>query len=774
MDFNNSGKDPVGVDTEVSQVTQDNTQDNTPPQHIIPPTHSPPPVYSPEQQTKPTTNVNTDTTTDMNTDSNTNVYTNTNTNTNTNTGDGSNTGADSNTNISQDLSTSNTVSGGQITPIQTPTINKPPSKQPSIEGDDKKSPISTTTIVGISSAAVLLVIAIVAFIFLKKRKRNNKNDGQNNSEKEESVYQIGSEFLKTDNQITLPFNDSNSITSDVISESAFYKHNSNLFNTPNNKSDVVIDVPVNKTSIDNENRSDPYTQNQNQNQVNESNLYHLDVNFDTPTLDLAFPKPALKSSLSSNWFPEDSSNNVNNKETPDNAKARYVTNNVISSPEKVLATEEMLRIDSEYDTKDDQETKRASASDQGIEIIGENIRLQTPTPVSNAGSSSSVGGKEKSSSDEIIRHSPQVNLTPKKSILKKSSASRAYNGGTPTRNTSVKKTTTIGRSTSTRNKNGSGSMSNDNLSGNMSQSLGSAEEEIVSLQSIGRTNTVNSVATTASNMTGVRLPPAFTAFHHALPTPPTPKSTKFLGTDGELLPGQVVNEELMVPDVLNDAMERHDIHRNQNFPGSYCTIRRKSKNPNVMDDSSKKQNLEIKSSGHRRNRTQDFTRGSDKLEYYTANPSANNQEFNSNKENYQYNMPSNIKDSYPSKPPRRSNGSGLHHSKTLPRNFNSSKKYNDYETGAYAKHKPYNIEEEKAKLTMAMSKNEVMSNRIKRNSMEADILIQNANVSLTCFEEDLLKNSITEKDKLKDVNSVMSILREERFLLKQPGLETPK
>jgi len=58
--------------------------------------------------------------------------------------------------------------------------------------------------------------------------------------------------------------------------------------------------------------------------------------------------------------------------------------------------------------------------------------------------------------------------------------------------------------------------------------------------------------------------------------------------------------------------------------------------------------------------------------------------------------------------------------------------------------------------------------------VEAEYLIQNANVSLTCFEEDLLKLSIMEYDKTQDINSVIYILREEQKLLQQPLLEIPQ
>jgi len=739
-DFNSSN---FGDDSTV--VTNSNTQNND--QKVMTPTHTPPEEYPDELVNhRPEENTNTNTNTDNN-----NNNTNANTNTDTNTGQNQDAIIDTNAGPSPGSGQNDKTTSGGKGPSSVDSISKQ-SNKPSSDNNGKigsseenNSPISPIAI-GIGSVAVLLIVGVVLFIYLKKRKNNNKNVAQAKSDIEESEYQIGSEFLKTDNNLTLPFADnaSVSITSDVISESAFYNRNSALFNNQNNKSEVAIDVPLNRASIDGK-VNEPISSTQNQTN-DDTSKYCIDMNFETPTLDLAFPKPTLKSSLSSSWFPEDlheSNETTDNKEILDHTKPRYVTNNVINSPEKVLATEEISKFD----------------SIQGFETIGENIRLQTPTPVSKASSSSSLNNKEKSSSDDIVRHSPQTHLTPKKSILKKSGQSRTYNGGTPTRNASVKKTT-IGHNTGTlnRNNNSNGSISVDNMGGNKSQS----DEEVGTVGTIGRSNTATST---------LRLPPAFTAFHHALPTPPTPKSTKFFGPDGELLPGQVVNEELMVPDVLNDAMERHDIHRNQNFPGSYCTIRRKTKNARDNESTSKKQGIDRKNSNHRRNRSQDYTHGSDKLDYYNAKPVSNKKELYNNKENYQYNMPNNSRENFPAKPPRRSNASGLHHSKTLPRNFNSSKKY-DYDYNRRIPNKPYNIEEERERLTNA--RNDYMSNRVKRNSMEAEFLIQNANVSLTCFEEDLLKNSITEKDKLKDINSVVSILREERRLLNQVGLETPK
>jgi len=755
--FNNGDLDD-GIVAEIQTQTSVQQSDNgTQPTSIVTPTHKPP--FTPDTDTD--TSTSPDANTNANTNTNTNTNANANTNANTNANAKANTNQESNDDINKNPNQGTNDKYGSNSVSNPTTIGNGPSPKPTLTNNEKigssddKKPSMNTTAIGIGSVAALLVVAVVIFIFLKKRKSNSKNISRVNSEKEDSVYQIGSEFLKTDNNITLPFADttSDSITSDVISESAFYKNRNSAYlnnentNTTNDKRDTVIDISQNKTS--------------NNNNGNEVSQYRIDLNFETPVLDLALPKPTFKSSLSNSWFPDDTheSDGVSN-EALDNVKVRYVTNNVISSPEKVLASEEISKIDSDVVTKMGNETKIKYEGIQGLETIGENVRLQTQTPVSKTSSNSSINNKEKISSDEIVRYSPQTNLTPKKSILKKNSTKRTYNGGTPTRNTSVKKTTiSQNTNTLTRNQN-----SLESMSINMSQS----DEEINSLQTINRTNTVNSVATTSSNVTGMRLPPAFTAFHHALPTPPTPKSTKFFGPDGELLPGQTINEKLMVPDVLNDAMERHDIHRNQNFPGSYCTIRRKVKNSKDIEDITKKQGLEVDNSAHRRNQSQDFLHGSNKLEYYNPKPTSYNQEVN-NKENYQYNMPSNL--NIPAKPPRRSNVSGLHYSKTLPRNFNSSKKYND-DYSRRNLNQPYNIEEEKAKLTNA--RNEAMFNRVKRNSMEAEFLIQNANVSLTCFEEDLLKNSITGKDRLNDINSVISILREERRLLKQVGLETPK
>ncbi|ORX47102.1 hypothetical protein BCR36DRAFT_584912 [Piromyces finnis] len=742
MDFSNSINDDINniPNDESNQVVVSTPNDTEPepetPKVIQTPTH-PIPDYYDENQI-PTT----DTTLNTNIDPN------------------ANTNIDSNTTVSeQNTSTIQTESKTTINPSKiTNDVNKP------ISNNDQKSPVNSTVAIGIGSVVALLVIAVIAFVFLKKKK-NNRHTDQTESEKDDSFYQINSEFLKTDNHITLPFNEN---TTEIISESAFYKNNSALFDNQNDNFNTKNDIAVDKKSV--------------QKQIsNESNKYCIDLNFETPSLDLAFPKPVLKNNLSNDWLNHFNNTTIDNKEM---SKSKYITNNVICSPEKTLATEEISKIGDDIASKIEQENKNEKVRSEAT-TLGENKRLKSPTPISTGGSSSSLNSKGKASLDEIINYTsppPQTTITPK-SILKKNSI-RSYNGSPLTRNTSSRKTTIGHSGINTENKNSNGNMSVDNMSrsGSLSQSLIGTEDEIGSFKSLGRGNTVNtmnSIATTASNMTGVKIPPLLTAFHHALPTPPTPKSTKFFGPDGELLPGQIINDKLMVPDVLNDAMERHDIHIKQdakNFPNSYCTIRRKNRNSKTNeDDISKKQDLEGKNLGHNRNQSQDFVYGNgDKLALFNTKSSYNRQEYNT-KENHQNNMISKYANQ---KPPLSNNANNLHYSKTLPRNFNSSKKFNENENGIPTKKVPqqnsYNIEEERTKLLNAMNGNEVFNHHVKRNSMEAEFLIQNANVSLTCFEEDLLKNSITEKDKLMDINSVISILREERSLLNQIALETPK
>jgi len=387
------------------------------------------------------------------------------------------------------------------------------------------------------------------------------------------------------------------------------------------------------------------------------------------------------------------------------------------------------------------------------------------------------------SSNSIVKYSPQTNLTPKKSILKKSNSVKNYSSGNNnnknnslSRNTSVKKTS-LSRNASLRSRAASnvsnGNISSSKLSGIDESFSGSAEDDLSSFMS---RNTINSTATSASGMMNLKVPPVLSAFHHALPTPPTPKSTRLFGTDGELLPGQVVHEELMVPDVLTDALGGRDIYNNnqvRNIAGSYCTIRRnKNKNPRPVgmeevDSKSSNNDLSLKrkNSGHRRNRSQDFTHAKDKLEYFNTKPSQEHKSFKdfTNKENCQPNVATSVK-----------SNNNLHYSKTLPRHFGSSKREEEGEgkSTTYSKKIPpvYPFDKEKEKEKDIVRQ----GNRVRRNSIEAEILVQNANISLTCFEEDLLKASITEKDTSKDINSVLCILREERKLLDQPDLETPK
>jgi len=512
-----------------------------------------------------------------------------------------------------------------INPIATKATVKPSSTTLSEDVSSSNNPkLSTNTIViGVSCIALLLLMVLLAFLFHRKRKNNNKNAGQTDLNKE-----VGS--VKTDKHLTLPFTGINDISQSMtseVSESAFYKNNSALLgngimqdsslrysdfseivykNTPEIKGNQEVKTNTQR-DFKNNIYEDSYRKPSEKRMTNESNNYRIDINIETPTMDIAFPKPTFRSSLSSIQLPGDSENNSDiafNKETSQNVKPKYITNNPISSPEKSLTTEEISRIDNDILLKKEQEKikeeKLNSEEDQGQETMTENVRLQTPE--SMTGSNDKLNNTELSSSDGVIRHSPQTLLTPRKSILKKGNKPRSYSASTPTRNPSIKiATIDCGTSTLPRNKNSNSNLSVDNVSGQ--GSLASGEDDIGSLPSIGgigRTNTintVNSVTTTTSNMTGVRLPPVLSAFHHALPTPPTPKSTKFFGPDGELLPGQVINEKLMVPDVLNDAMVRHDIQLKQdgiNYPNSYCTLRRQMNKSHEHDDTSSKQDTDNK------------------------------------------------------------------------------------------------------------------------------------------------------------------------------------
>jgi hypothetical protein len=365
------------------------------------------------------------------------------------------------------------------------------------------------------------------------------------------------------------------------------------------------------------------------------------------------------------------------------------------------------------------------------------------------------------------------------------------------------KKTSLSRNSSLRSRAASnisnGNISSSKLSGIDESLSGSAEDDLSSFHSLSRGNTINSNNTSASGMMNLKVPPVLSAFHHALPTPPTPKSTRLFGTDGELLPGQIVHEDLMVPDVLTDALGGRDIYNNnqvRNIASSYCTIRRSNKNKNtkpvdseVMDSKFNSLSLNRRNSGHKRNHSQDFTFHNNNLEYYNVRPSDDRQELTSFKDLERENFSLGLKDNFATA--LKSNtttttttttntirNNKLHHSKTLPRHFGSSRqkkeekeKVNSY----YVKRiqPTYPNEREKVyttKMTLVSSG----SDNTKRNSMEAEFLIKNANISLTCFEEDLLKDAITERDISTDINSVLCILREERELLDQPELEPPQ
>jgi len=774
--------------------------------------------------------------------------------------------------------------------------NKPESSSISenkIEDKNGDGSSMNTTIIGIGSGAAVIIIALVLFMFLKKRKRNYTKEDLIR-ERSESEYQISSGFLKTDNHITLPFNESmRDAALSYDNKDSQYYYNSNILSNrykEDNKTNTTIGKTSNETVVDaniinnnnnknlmhmpsteyllSEQRKDKlygaYNVNSNNTDISSDiNQYCIDMKFETPTLDIAFPKPTHKasSSLSSSWFNFEFKNNatkpsslseaVNIHDNSEKSKQRYVTNNTIAYPEQTLDLEEIVKIDdqiknnfekekkSKYidnNTKDNSEITSLINEDLSKEIqnsvkysnylneisekeksmeeqakieeksILDNSSLKRPVkPMSKSSLSlsekSSLKSNENSNSgnsnNEVVKHSPQTNLTPKKSILKKNNSVRNYNSnnnsngnsnsnssssnGTLTRKSSTKKTT-LNRKTSTRSKATSNNANSSKLNGideSMTESLD--DEHNSNYSFLSRANTITSINTSASGMTNMRVPPVLSAFHHALPTPPTPKSTRLFGTDGELVVGQPMNEELMVPDVLTDALGGRDIYSNQvrNIASSYCTIRRnKNKNPRrgESEDNINQENgsLRRKNSSHRRNRSQDFTHARDKLEYFNTMPSTNKQELTSfkniEKENYQPNLPMGLKENFTS-PGKSTNNNRCHYSKTLPRHFGSSKKESEsgrYDDNIYIKNIPpaYPVETEKAKMEIASYS--------KRDSMEAEILIQNANISLTCFEEDLLKSSITEQDTSKDPNSVLRILREERALLDQKCLETPK
>ncbi|ORY30855.1 hypothetical protein LY90DRAFT_705382 [Neocallimastix californiae] len=766
-----------------------------------------------------------------------------------------------------------------------PSISPSSNSEKKLDVKNKNSSSLNSTAIGIGSSAAVIVIALVLFMFLKKRKRNYKKEDLINSksEKSESIYQIDSEFLKTDNHITLPFNDSmkeTTINTNIL-DSQYYNNesiNGNHFNeskmtsnTKNGNDLMNINIIDNNININKEKNIDmthiPSTEFLLSDRKDESystNQYCIDMKFETSTLDIAIPKPAHKasSSHSNNWYNSEFSNNNNNNNSnlsqsssldglnnvnnlSKSVKQRYVNNNVINRPEQILATEEITDIedqiqnnsnedkylknnvvedpekvldseevskvdnseniiqnarksilDSEFNEKDVSISKEKSivkdSSSDGNDKISSKLTLVSK-PILDVKSSSSLTSDKSeiennndinnsiNDNSNVVKHSPKPNIAPKKSILKKNSSIRNYtssNNNTLSRNTSVKKNT-LNRNTSSRSKATNNSNTNSSRLGGYDEPLsGSIEDDLSSNNTLSRHNTINSVTTSASGITTLRVPPVLSAFNHAVPTPPTPKSTRF-GTDGELYSGQALNEELMVPDILTDAIGGRDIYNNQvrNIAGSYCTIRRsKNKNPKPIgmeevDSKSSNNDLSLKrkNSGHRRNRSQDFTHAKDKLEYFNTKPSVNRQELTSfkdfdNKENYQPNDTTSVK--YNNK---------LYYSKTLPRHFGSNKRKEeegDGQSNTYSKKVPpvypFNKEKEKEKDIVRQG------SHIRRNSIEAEILVQNANVSLTCFEEDLLKASITEKDTSKDINSVLCILREERELLDQPDLETPK
>jgi len=421
--------------------------------------------------------------------------------------------------------------------------------------------------------------------------------------------------------------------------------------------------------------------------------------------------------------------------------------------------------------------------------------MKNPQKKSTGSSLSNNSSYEKSTVVEgVVKHSPQSNITPKRSILKKSNSSRMRQGHI-SRNTSIKKTT-IDRSVSTLSRstmNGNSYISTSNvsspevsgISGNVSHPI--EEDEITSLHSIGRHNTVNTVSSSISSVNGMRLPPVLSAFRHALPTPPTPKSTKFYGPDGELLSGQVVNDELVVPDILIDAIGRDNYSYQdiKNVTFSYGTLNRKNKklkhNNNDDDITSKKSDdssLDIVNINQRNSISQEYLLGNELKYHNSIKASSFRQDLLSPRDLKNENLkPSktyndnNISDTniYALRPKRASH---ITHSRTLPRYFGSSKTINNYDNGVSSKKNKSNTYSEEEQ-TKPHTENEYVKSHSRHSSMEADYIIKNTNLSLTNFEKDLLKDSLTGKNKSYNANSVLAILKEESNLLNQIDLETP-
>jgi len=550
---------------------------------------------------------------------------------------------------------------------------------------------------------------------------NNMNNGSNNNYRSSSPYKSPSqsynklsndnnESNRTSNLYKSPSQSYNKINNSDNSDNGNYIHKSpsQSYNKINNSDNgnYVYKSPsqsynkINNSDIGSYRSSSPYkSPSQSYNKINNSDIgsYRSSSPYKSPSQ--SYNK--INNGNNDSYRSSSPYRNINNDEDLlEIAQPRYVTKHIINRPEQIVVTEQVTPYAGEVSTAKEQEKREFEDNS--------NISFRKPKPITKVSSSSSLSlnGYEKSSSivDGVVKQSPQINITPK-SILKKSSSLKV---GYVPRNSSVMKST-IGHSVSTlnrNNKNGNSNVSSSNASSPSYSGISNSitqqieDDEVASLHSIGRhntVNTINSVATTVSSINGMRVPPVLTAFHHALPTPPTPKSIKLIGSDGEMISSQVNNDELMVPDILMDAINR-DVYGNQdvrNISSSYCTIRRKNKNlrrnNNVnYTEVAMKKPADESYLAHRRNRSQDYILGNE-LEYYnTVKPSSIRQEIsnpkNTNNENYHvkttynknnnYNNDDNNRDGNVSivKPKR---DSLIKHSRTLPRHFGSSKMINN-------------------------------------------------------------------------------------------------
>lgn len=434
-----------------------------------------------------------------------------------------------------------------------------------------------------------------------------------------------------------------------------------------------------------------------------------------------------------------------------------------------------------------------------------------------------------------VKHSPQLNIIPKKSILRKNSrdskrsqltistlnrnnsressqqsVSRSGSSSAGSRLTNLNinnsfdlKLMAITRNNSShdsrlnatspisRKDSQTSTISRDN-SQTSSLSRSTNSHGISRLNTLTRNNTsVSSKLNTLNRNDSAQLknkfPPILTAFHHPLPTPPTPKSTKFNGDYEKYV---AMNEDLRVPDVLNEIQDIYSNREARNIASSYCTLTRPKRIDHTiyLNDFDEKSSISdrVSSVGYDADADVDVDvdvddqssisiQNEDTLD--TIAQAKNNSqlitELPSNlvyKNNYSLNRYSHDEhDNYISclsiYNQDNRNSFDLHtkenkdfshtivHSNTMPRLYGRS---NENESNTI---KSINLTE-KHKYP-------------RPDSLEADILISNIEEDLTCFEQDMLKACLKGEDTKSNANSIFNIFKEEETLLKNPELVTP-